>query len=224
MKKLEPIIVDQDQLMIDEMNEGIDTAIPVLQQAWDAYSESAFFDQSTTLETLIQSPELLKQTYKLELVKEMHPTPENSVLELDATEEAKKWKLPTPQLDMALAQVNDAFEGNRINISFFTVKSDQIIVREDTVQNYISRYIDVAETEWEILLVKKSQKFTAAMTDLDAHLKKARVDVTFLNERHPLQIHKWFVKKEDKYSLNPQRFRSLKSAMARRDFRKEVEK
>ena len=119
-----------------------------------------------------------------------------------------------PQLDRAIALVNDSFVGSGISISFFTVKADQITVSLEAVNKFSDRYNIKASTEREIKTVKGFESFIRAATKLDSLLRENRSDIMFLNQLHPIQISRYLKWDGENYSINPQVFRRMQKQMA----------
>ena len=146
----------------------------------------------------------------------MHPVPEGSILELDVTEESKKWKIPTPALDRAIAEVNEFLDQRSINLSYFELKNGAVKVRKTAVEKATKRYILTAETDWDIEYVEALESYAKASKKLDDLVRPA--GMIFQHKLHPPQLYRFFdLDSDGNLKPNPDAFRRLKKIMARQE-------
>lgn len=215
MKKLEPIIVGQEQPKIDQINAEKEQAIPLLLDVWNAFKECPFYDPQADLHTLLLNHDSLKRDYIQKLVREMHPVPEGSVLQLDVSKEAEKYQLPTPKLDIAISHARAFFSNSTINLKFFSVKRNKIVCDDKEVEKYMDRYTTKAYTPLGINVYEKGNKAMQAMMEFQEALDEAGAEMRFLHKLHPAQVNRLFTLDNDgQYKWNPAIFKRIQKKAA----------
>jgi len=214
--KNKPIIIDQDQVEIDKITSAVETALPLLQKAVDEFQRCAFYDSETDLSTIIQNLEGLRRAFIYEQIRAKFPVPEGSVLELDVEAEAKRWKVPTPQLDRAVAEIIQLIGQNGINLSFFMLTNGAVKVQKAVVEKATKRYILTAESDWEQEYIADLKLFAEVSKRIDERVRQA--GMIFQHKLHPPQLYRFFdLDSDGNLKPNPDTFRRLKKQMARQE-------
>lgn len=192
MKNLEPIIVGQEQEKIEQLNAEVEKAMPILQEAWNAFKKCPFFDSEVDLHRLLLNLDSLRRDHIHKLVREMHQIPEGSVLQLDVSKEAEKYQIPTPELDIAVSLAKSHFNNNTINLNLFSVKRNKIVCDSKAVDAYLDRYTTKAFTPLGINAYEKGVKAMKALAEFQNALNEAGAEFLFLHKLHPVQINRFF--------------------------------
>jgi len=200
-KQNSPIIIDQDQNEIDRINGGVEIVFSFLQRAVAEFKKCPFYDPEADLPTIVQNHEGLRSAYIHKLVREMYPVPEGSVLELDVTEESKKWKIPTPQLDLTISEINKFTAQSNINLSFFELKTGRVEVRENVVKAATDRYIRKVDSKRGRRYIELSKVAISALKEMDDLTRPTGTII--LNQLHPVQLARIYKYDGEEYADNP---------------------